>query len=103
LTFIFGGNRLLFKSRMPKAAIPEAYLVVISSDIHGAISFSSRHWTSVVKGVIAASELREQQEAMLLMRAGDWVETCCGFWCLSPAADAPFGMRLELSGDRPGA
>src|SRR5882724_10679283 len=39
-----GGNRLLFEGRKPHAAVPECYLVTISSPTHGVIDFSSRVW-----------------------------------------------------------
>jgi hypothetical protein len=100
LTFLFGGNRLLFRNQLPKTTVPDCYLVVLSSDIHGAIRFSSERWTAATSGIIAASHLRERQEAMLLMKAGDWVETCCGFWCLSPC-NGNSGMRLELQREKP--
>jgi hypothetical protein len=83
LTNAFGGRRLLFKSKAHKSAVPECYLVVISSEVHGQINFRSSVWKSVFSNLIAASQLRDKQEAMLLMKPGDWVQTSCGFWQLS--------------------
>jgi hypothetical protein len=82
LAHAFGGNRLLFQSKASKLAVPEWYLVVISSDVHGQIDFRSGTWKSVFSQVIAASQLREKQEAMLLMKSSDWVQTSTGFWQL---------------------
>ena len=78
-----GGNRLLVKSYAHRAAPPDCYLVVISCLIYGRIDFSSPVWKSVSSPVIAASQLRDQQEAMLLMKPGDWVQTTQGFWQLT--------------------
>jgi hypothetical protein len=83
LTHAFGGNRLLFKSKAPISAVPEWYLVVISSEVHGHIDFRSGTWKSVFSVVIAVSQLRQKQEAMLLMKPSDWVQTCTGFWQLA--------------------
>src|SRR5215467_1196928 len=72
VTHAFGGNRLLFERRAAKSTPPDCYLVVVSNDVHGHIDFNSSVWKSVLSRVISASQLREKQEAMLLMRAGDW-------------------------------
>lgn len=82
LAYAFGGNRLLFQSKASKSAVPECYLVVISATEHGRIDFTSNVWKSVFSRVIAASQLREKQEVMLLMKPGDWVQTSTGFWQL---------------------
>jgi len=95
LTQAFGGNRLLFQSRAPKSAAPDCYLVVISSGVHGQVDFTSGVWKSVFSQVIAASHLRDKQEAMLLMKPGDWLQTNTGFWQLS-AARGP-GERAMLA------
>lgn len=79
----FGGNRLLFQTKAPKSAVPDCYLIVISSDAHGRIDFTSNVWKSVFAQVIAASQLRKMQEAMLLMKPGDWIQTSSGFWQLN--------------------
>ncbi len=99
LDFLFGGNRLLLKTKMPKSTVPEWYLVVISHELHGLIDFALQDWKSEQSKVIAASRLREVQEAMLLMKAGDWVKTNCGFWQLCVPASADSDATLELRGD----
>jgi hypothetical protein len=95
LTQAFGGNRLLFRSRAPKSAAPDCYLVVISSDVHGQVDFTSGVWKSVFSQIIAASHLRDKQEAMLLMKPGDWLQTNTGFWQLSAARGS--GERAMLA------
>ena len=91
LAYAYGGNRLLFLSRDRGSTQPDSYLVTVSSDAHGAFDFSSNVWRSVFTRVIAISQLRRQQEAMLLMGAGDWLQTSHGFWRLRAphAADEP--------------
>lgn len=95
LTQAFGGNRLLFQCRAPKSAAPDSYLVVISSDVHGQVNFTSGVWKSVFSQVIAASHLRDKQEAMLLMKPGDWLQTNTGFWQLRVTRDS--GERATLA------
>ncbi len=94
--FAFGGNRLLFEKRSDGPAAPDCYLVVVSSEQHGRIDFRSESWKSDGTQVIAASQLREMQESMLLMSAGDWVRTGCGIWRLSAPIKGDFQAALEL-------
>jgi len=82
LAYAYGGNRLLFLSRSWGSGPPDFYLVTVTSEVYGAIDFSSNVWRSVFTRVIAISQLRRQQEAMLLMGAGDWLQTSSGFWRL---------------------
>lgn len=100
LTQAFGGSRLLFQSRAPKSAAPDCYLVVISSEVHGQVDFTSGAWKSVFSQVIAASRLRDQQEAMLLMKPGDWLQTNTGFWQLSTPRDSGERAMLARLGGR---
>jgi hypothetical protein len=95
LTQAFGGNRLLFESRAARSAVPDCYLVVICSHIHGNVEFRSSVWKSVFSQIIAASQLHEKQEAMLLMKIGDWIQTDSGFWQLI-ANDIP-GAKPTLT------
>jgi len=101
LTFLFGGNRLLFKRKMPESSVADWYLVVISQDLHGRIDLGSPGWKSPVARVIAASQLRQMQEIMLLMKPGDWVQTACGFWQLSVSNKLKPKVELVLLGQTP--
>jgi len=97
LTQAFGGNRLLFLARGETSVAPDCCLVVVSSREHGCIDFASPVWKSVFSRVIAASQLRNAQEIMLIMQAGDWIQTSAGFWQLHlPGArnQRPVLMRL---------
>jgi hypothetical protein len=100
LTVAFGGNRLLLDRKASKSEVPECYLVVVSGDLHGRMDFDSGEWKSPSATVIAASQLRDAQEAMLLMRLGDWVRTNCGFWQLIASEKVHTGVTLELIGEQ---
>ena len=100
LAHAFGGNRLLFQSKAPISAVPEWYLLVTSTDVHGQIDFRSSTWKSVFSQVIAVSQLREKQEAMLLMKPSDWVQTSTGFWQLVMPSNADEPGDLVRVGDR---
>ncbi|PYY12996.1 MAG: hypothetical protein DMG60_22810 [Acidobacteria bacterium] len=103
VTYAFGGNRLLFQNKGPKSAVPDCYLVVVSSGVHGRIDFNSNVWKSALAQVVAASQLRNMQEVMLLMKPGDWVQTSAGFWQLNvpfvnnePAGLVRLGKSLSV-------
>jgi len=100
LTNAWGGNRLLFRSQTGRSAVPDWYLVVISSGAHGRIDFTSRAWKSMFTQTIAASQLRELQETMLLMKPGDWVQTDLGFWLLNVPRAVSGGAELVRIGKR---
>jgi hypothetical protein len=100
LTHAFDGNRLLFQSKARKSAVPDCYLVVVSSGTHGSIDFASSVWKSVLSQVIAASQLRDMQEAMLLMKPGDWIQTDNGFWQLGVPRGAHEHAELVRVGGR---
>jgi hypothetical protein len=100
LTPAFGGNRMLFESRSAHATCPDCYLVVLSSDLNGRIDFGLEGWKAREANVIAASELRQMQETMLLMTPGSWVRTDCGYWQLRADGMTSPLCGLELVGDR---
>jgi len=100
LTQAFGGNRLLFQSKAPRSVVAECYLVVVSSDRHGRIDFTSTVWKSVLCRIIATSQLRDKQEAMLLMKAGDWVQTSIGFLQLNVPSSLQEPVGLVRIGEQ---
>src|SRR5438874_2143085 len=99
LAFACGGNRILFVRRTPKTATPDQYLVVVSSERCGIFDFEDPYWKSETTQPISVSQLRERQEAMLLMREGEWVRNSLGTWRLMSLANLPFGAALQLLGD----
>jgi hypothetical protein len=103
LTVTLGGNRLLFGRKASRSELPDCYLVVVTSEQHGRFDFTAEDWRSGTAAVIAASQLRDVQEAMLLMKPGDWVQTNCGLWQLRLSENERTGVALELIGNRPSA
>lgn len=96
LDFIFGGNRLLLKRKVGDSHVPDWYLTAISQELHGRINFASAEWKAPTVLVIAASQLRQSQEAMLLMKPGDWVKTACGLWHLD--VSGKIHLNIETAG-----
>jgi hypothetical protein len=99
LAFACGGNRILFVRKAPKSTIPDHYLVVLSSGRFGIFDFEDPCWKSESTRSISVSQLRERQEAMLLMREGEWVRNSLGTWRLMSRLNLPLGAALQLLGD----
>jgi hypothetical protein len=97
--FLFGGNRLLLRHTMAHPVKPDWYLTVFSQEIHGRLDLTTEEWRSPRTKVIAASQLRQVQEAMLLMRPGDWIRTACGFWQLAHSTHSRTGVEFVLRGE----
>jgi hypothetical protein len=97
LTFALGGNRILFSRKTDAPAAPDWYLVVVTSIRFGLFDFRLPAWKSGSVQPIAVSALREKQEAMLLMRPGDWIVSNLGFWQLRVRNDLLHGAALELA------
>ncbi len=99
MTSTLGGNRLLLKESARASRTPDYYMVTVSSDRFGSIELRAGQWKSRGTRMVALSELRDQQEAMLLMRVGNWVRTSVGIWRLQLSGKLPNGAALELIAD----
>jgi hypothetical protein len=99
LAFASDGNRILFVRRTPEPSIPDWYLVVVSSERFGIFDFGDPCWRSESTQPISVSQLRKQQEAMLLMKEGQWVCNGLGTWQLVFRPNLPLGAALQLLGD----
>src|SRR5216684_1946179 len=99
VTFALGGNRVLAKHKVHHSMTPDYHLVVLSSDRFGTIEWEAGEWRSGGIQIVCISQLREQQEAMLLMRAGDWVRTDRGVWQLQLPDDSANGAALQPVSD----
>lgn len=95
--FALGGNRVVFQNRIRGTGVPDCFLVVVSSERFGLFDFESQDWKSANTHVIAASHLRERQEAMLLMRSDGWVESTLGTWRLKLTTELAAGALLQLA------
>jgi hypothetical protein len=96
LVFACGGNRVLFRRKVGRSCRPDYFLSVVSSGRFGPVSFETSDWKSASLIPIAVSHIRETQEAMLLMRAGDWIRSTLGIWQLTVAPNLRHGAALEL-------
>jgi hypothetical protein len=99
LVFACGGKRVLFRRKVAQSCRPDYYLLVVSSGRFGAIRFEASDWKSEFLTPIAVSHIGEKQEAMLLMKAGDWVRSTLGIWHLRVAPNLRHGASLELLED----
>jgi len=91
-----GQNKLLFKALLPSRVEPDRYLVVTRAAEVGRLRVGEPGWCSDDTWVIALSESREDQEAMLLMEAGSAIRTSVGIYRLKPDVAAPGRAGLEL-------
>ena len=80
---LHGGELHLLFAFPAISRTPEAYLVTIRSETHGAIPFSGRAWRAPGAQPIAVSSLGDRYEAMLLLRPRQWVETDRGRWVVN--------------------
>jgi hypothetical protein len=96
--FARGGNRVLFRRKVAKSCRPDYFLLAVSSDRFGALRFEGSERSGSLTP-IAASQIGEKQEAMLLMKAGDWVRSTLGVWQLTVAPNLRHGASLQLLED----
>jgi hypothetical protein len=99
LIFALGGNRILFRKKVAQSSLPDFFLLAVSSDTRGGFDFEDAGWKSRSVTPIAVSQICEKQEAMLLIRAGDWVRSGLGVWQLKVSDHLPQGAALELLED----
>jgi hypothetical protein len=92
-----GGNRVLFVKRAVKNTVPDHYLVVVSSDRHGALDLGNANWKSQSIWPISISQLRDRQEVLLLMEPGDWFRSALGLWRIVVRPNLPNGASLQLA------
>src|SRR5262249_42650895 len=95
LAFACGGNRILFVRRIAKPSTPDWHLVVVSSERFGTFDLGDPYWRSRSTQPISVSQLRDQQEAMLLMKEGEWVRTSLGTWCLMSCPNLASGAAMQ--------
>jgi hypothetical protein len=90
-------NKILFKTLLPFEVEPDRYLVVVRAPDVGRLMVGEPDWGSRDVWVVALSEWREEQEAMLLMSAHGWVRTSVGRYTLTPVASEPRRASLGLT------
>jgi hypothetical protein len=95
--FANGGNRILFVRKAPKNKVPDHYLVTASSDRHGVLDFNKSDWRSESVWPISISQLRDRQEALMLMEAQSWIRSAIGIWQLVVRPGLTQGASLQLT------
>jgi hypothetical protein len=92
-----GQNKILFKTPLPSRVEPDRHLVVTRAAEVGRLLVGHPGWCSDDVWVIALSEWREEQEAMLMMAVGSSIRTSVGSYSLVPPPDESGRARLELT------
>jgi hypothetical protein len=82
-TTMQGRTHLLLSHLVQNDATPDRYLVTLSAQHNGHISFASHHWMSEGAQPISVSLRRSSFEAMLLLGETDWIATDLGTWAVS--------------------
>jgi hypothetical protein len=95
-----GHNKLLFKRMLNAPEEPDGFLVVVRTELTGILKVGSTEWRSDDSWLIAFSECRNKQEAMLLMPPYGWVQTAFGRFVLEPLTGRPWIGRLVLADQR---
>jgi len=95
--FTRGGNRVLFVRTTVKSTAPDHFLVVVSSDRHGTLDLGNPGWKSQTVWPISISQLRDRQEALLLMEPEDWIRSALGIWRVVVRPSLPNGASLQLA------
>ena len=92
-----GQNKLLFKRMLAAPEKPDGFLVVVRPALIGVLEVGSVNWRSDDSWLVAFSECRDQQEAMLLMPAYGWIRSQLGRFVLEPMTGRPWVGRLVLA------
>jgi hypothetical protein len=81
---------------LPPEQNPDRYLVVVRVSEVGRLLVGETGWSSDDIWLVALSEWREEQEAMLLMAIRGRLRTSVGTYTLAPVAAKSSRARLEL-------
>ena len=91
-----GQNKVFFRHLVRTSPRPDCFLVVVRSREFGHFHVGGEGWKSEESFLISFSEWRDQQEAMLLMSCGNWVQTGLGRLVLLRDAAVPWRASLKL-------
>jgi hypothetical protein len=91
-----GQNKVFFRHNVPKPVEPDCFLVVVRSQEFGHLHVGAEGWKSDESFLVSFSEWRDQQEAMLLMACGNWVQTDLGRLVLVRDEKIPWHARLRF-------
>ena len=89
------GNRKLFLRGMaPASAVPELYLVALSSCDIGALD-GDRAWVCERGSVLSFSDGNQRQQALVLLRPYGWIQSATGTRYLIPNTERPSEVVLK--------
>lgn len=91
-----GSNRLLFRRILRAREVPDYYLVLVRSGTHGNLQLGKDGRRSPDSWLLSLSEGTGQQEAMLLLATGSWIQTDVGKFTLHTPEQQPSKARLVL-------
>ena len=90
-----GENKVLFRRVLPHGEVPDLFLVVARPDVTGRLLVGTDGWRSDGTWLLAFSEDRQRQEAMLLMPAHAWIRSVLGTFVLETRS-TPWIATLRL-------
>lgn len=91
-----GCNKLLFRRILRTREAPDYYLVLARSRTHGNLQIGKEGWRSLDSWLLSLSEGAGQQEAMLLVPPGGWIQTNIGQFALDVVKRQPWNARLVV-------
>ena len=91
-----GCNKLLFRRILRAREAPDYYLVLARSGTNGNLQIGKEGWRSPDSWLLSFSEGAGQQEAMLLLPPGGWMQTDVGRFALHIPEQQPWKARLVL-------
>jgi len=91
-----GYNKLLFRRLLKERVRPDRFLVIARSDLVGQLAVGAEGWRSVDTWLLSFSECPSQQETMLLMPTGGWIQSSLGQLTLEGSQLRQWVARLVL-------
>lgn len=89
---------LLLHHVLSRPQIPDYYLFRVTSDDTGALEIHRTGWRSDGVVLLALSQFREQQEAMLLGPIHGWIRSRLGRFAAEPSRDCLWRASLGWKG-----
>jgi hypothetical protein len=91
-----GCNKLLFRRILKGDECPDCFLIVAKSELLGQLLVGKQDWRSSQTWLLSLSECGGQQEAMLLMSIGEWIQSGIGKFVLETGTTRRSLARLVL-------
>ena len=91
-----GYNKLLFRRILKGRERPDRFLVIVRSDLVGKLAVGAEGWRSADTWLLSFSECPSQEETMLLMPAGGWIQSSLGLVSLEASQLRHWVARLVL-------